>query len=248
MAAAAAAAGDNSASADGTAPSPSPSLDAAAIASLEAQKRAMASAQATASPAPGATQGDGTKPGYDGTCSPGRPRRECVRFSPDERPRCRSSTSNSCARAVRPIVVDVAASNGKTLSAPSAGAAPQRRDDAGNRASGGRPLLAERRGAQGRPEVAAPTRSRADATMVGRWPLHRFPTCSRRAMRRLRWSSCGRRAPRSHLNDSSGSPSSRLRPSSASTSRLVSSTTTRGCPTTSTSTPSTSARRSPGTT
>ncbi len=115
--------------------------DAAAIASLEAQKRAMASAQATASPAPGATQGDGTKPGYAGTCS---------QVGPDENA-CVSHLSKDSLSVVdvqllrtgsSPIVVDVAASNGKDTLDASGGAAAQRRNHAGNRASGGSPLLA----------------------------------------------------------------------------------------------------------
>jgi hypothetical protein len=123
--ASAAAASDSSASAVGKpAPSsPEPSLDAAAIASLEAQKQAIASAQATASPASGAGQGDGTKPGYDGTCS---------QVSSDENACVSHITKGSLSvvdvQLVRtgaaPLIVDVAASNGKDLSVPATGELP----------------------------------------------------------------------------------------------------------------------------
>jgi len=117
LAAAAAAKADTSLPADVTAPSPSASLDAAAIASLEAQKRAFASAGATASPSPGDTQGVDLKPGYDGHCS---------NVSADENA-CVSHMTKGPLSVVdvqlmrtgsSPVVVDIAASNGKTLSTP----------------------------------------------------------------------------------------------------------------------------------
>ena len=103
--------------------SPSPSLDAAAIASLEAQKHAMASAQATTSPAPGASKADGTKPGYKGTCSQVGPNENaCVSHMPKD------SLSVVEVQLLRtgsaPVLVDVAASNGKGLSTPAPGQLP----------------------------------------------------------------------------------------------------------------------------
>jgi len=120
MARAAAAAGDNSASPVG---SPQPSLDAAAVASLEAQKHAMASAQATASPAPGADRGSQTKPSSDQSCSA---------VGPDENA-CVSHLTKGSLSVVdiqllrsgsSPLMVDVAASNGKDLPVPATGQLP----------------------------------------------------------------------------------------------------------------------------
>jgi hypothetical protein len=124
MAAAAAAAGMNSASAVGKPPpSPEPSLDAAAIASLEAYKQSLASAGATASPAPGAGTGDGTK-GVDN--------QSCSQVSSNENA-CVSHMTKGTLSVVdvqlmrtgdAPLIVDVAASNGKDLSVAAAGQLP----------------------------------------------------------------------------------------------------------------------------
>jgi hypothetical protein len=117
MAHAASAAAMNSASAVG---SPQPSLDAAAIASLEAQKRAMAGAAATASPAPGA----GAAKGVDNET--------CSQVGPDENA-CVSHVSKDSLSVVdvqllrtgtSPVVIDVAASNGKDTSIPASGELP----------------------------------------------------------------------------------------------------------------------------
>ena len=83
----------------------------------------MASAQATASPAPGATQGDGTKPGYSGTCSQvGSDENACVSHL------SKGSLSVVDVQLLRtgnaPLIVDVAASNGKDISVPAAGQLP----------------------------------------------------------------------------------------------------------------------------
>ena len=118
-----AAAGASSAPAAGKPASPSPSLDAAAIASLEAQKQAMASAQATASPAPGAATGDRIKPSSDQTCS---------QVAADETA-CVSHLTKGTLSVVDvqllrtgsgPLLVDVAASNGKDLSVAATGQLP----------------------------------------------------------------------------------------------------------------------------
>jgi hypothetical protein len=123
MADAAAAAGMNSASAVGVPPSSEPSLDAAAIASLEAQKQAIASAHATASPAPGAGTGDGTKPSSDESCS---------QVGSDENA-CVSHVSKGTLSVVdvqllraggSPLMVDVAASNGKDAAVAASGQLP----------------------------------------------------------------------------------------------------------------------------
>jgi hypothetical protein len=117
------AAGDlNSASTIGK-PSPSASLDASAIASLQAQKEELARENATASPAPGAGQSNGTKPASDQSCS---------QISSDENA-CTSHLSKDSLSVVEvqllrtgsaPLLVDVAASNGKDLSTPAAGELP----------------------------------------------------------------------------------------------------------------------------
>jgi hypothetical protein len=124
MAAAAAAAGMGSASAVGKAPASSPpSLDAAAIASLEAYKQSLASAGATASPAPGAGTGDGTK-GVDN--------QSCSKVGSDENA-CISHLAKGTLSVVdvqlmrtgdAPLIVDVAASNGKDVSVTAAGQLP----------------------------------------------------------------------------------------------------------------------------
>ena len=101
----------------------SSSLDAAAVASLEAQKRALASAAASDSPSPGASGAAGIKAAAAGTCS---------KVGPDENA-CISHLTKDSASVVdvqilrtgtSPIVVDVAASNGKGLSAPAPGQLP----------------------------------------------------------------------------------------------------------------------------
>lgn len=95
--------------------SPSKSLDPAAIASLEAQKQAMASAQETASPAAGAASGSQLKPASDENCST---------VGPNENACVSHMTKDSLAvvdvqllcTGNRPMIIDVAASNGKGLS------------------------------------------------------------------------------------------------------------------------------------
>jgi hypothetical protein len=124
MADAAAAAAMNSASAGGKPPaSLPPSLDPAAIASLEAQKQAIASAHATASPAPGAETGDGVK-GVDN--------QSCSEVGSDENA-CVSHVTKGTLSVVdvqllrtgsSPLMLDVAASNGKDASVPATGQLP----------------------------------------------------------------------------------------------------------------------------
>jgi hypothetical protein len=122
MAAASAADGASSAAAGGQAASP-PSLDPSALAGLAAEKRALASAAATASPAPGAATGDGTKPAATGSCSKvGTDENACVSHL------TKDSLSVVDVELLRtggsPVVVDVAASNGKDLPAAAAGQLP----------------------------------------------------------------------------------------------------------------------------
>jgi hypothetical protein len=111
------AAGGGSKSAPDIGISPSPSLDAAALASLQAQKRAHAGAAASDSPAPGASGVAGIKAAAVGSCS---------KVGPDENV-CVSHLTKDSQSVVdveilrtdaSPIVVDVAASNGKNLSTP----------------------------------------------------------------------------------------------------------------------------------
>ena len=122
-AASSAAAAGKSGPAAGAASSASAPPDAAAIASLEAQKQALASAAATASPPPGAAQGKGIKPGSDESCSASGPNENaCVShltkgsFSVVDVQLLRAGSS--------PLVVDVAASNGKDVSVPASGQLP----------------------------------------------------------------------------------------------------------------------------
>jgi hypothetical protein len=122
MAAAAAATGTSSAIPGGQATS-SPSLDASALAGLEAEKRALASAAATASPAPGEATGGGAKPAATGSCSKvGTNENACVSHL------TKDSLSVVDVELLRtggsPVVVDVAASNGKDLPAAAAGQLP----------------------------------------------------------------------------------------------------------------------------
>jgi hypothetical protein len=124
MADAAAAAAMNSASAVGKPPASSPPApDAAAIASLEAKKQAIASARATASPAPAAGTGDGIKGVDDQSCS---------KVAADENA-CVSHLTKGTLSVVdvqlmrtggAPLIVDVAASNGKDASVPATGQLP----------------------------------------------------------------------------------------------------------------------------
>jgi len=122
--ASAAAASDSSASAIGKAApsSPEPSLDASALASLQAQKQAMASAQATESPAPG-DRGSRLKPSSDESCS---------QVASDENACVSHLTKDSLSvvdvqllrTGSAPLMVDVAASNGKDVSVPATGQLP----------------------------------------------------------------------------------------------------------------------------
>ena len=102
--------------------SPSPTLDAAAIASLDAQKRAFAN---TASDAPSTKAGEksGIEPAPTASCSPiGPDENACVSHL------TKDSISVSDVQILRtgasPIVVDVAASNGKDLATAAPGQLP----------------------------------------------------------------------------------------------------------------------------
>jgi hypothetical protein len=103
--------------------SPSPTLDAAAIASLQAQKRAYASAAASDSPSPGASGAAGIKATASGSCS---------KVGPDENACVSHLTKDSLSvvdveilrSGASPIVVDVAASNGKNLTTAAPGQLP----------------------------------------------------------------------------------------------------------------------------
>jgi hypothetical protein len=106
-----------------TSSSPSPSLDAATIAGLEAKKRALASAAASDSPSPNASGAAGIKAGPAGSCS---------KVGPDENA-CVSHLTKDSASVVdvqilrtgaSPLVVDVAASNGKNLATAAPGQLP----------------------------------------------------------------------------------------------------------------------------
>jgi hypothetical protein len=96
--------------------SASPSLDAAALASLQAQKRALASAAATASPTGGIKGVDNE------TCSKGDDENACVSHL------TKGSLSVVDVELLRagssPLVVDIAASNGKGVSIPASGQLP----------------------------------------------------------------------------------------------------------------------------
>jgi hypothetical protein len=103
--------------------SPSPTLDAAALASLQAQKRAAASAAASDSPSPGAFGAVGIKATASGSCS---------KVGPDENACVSHLTKDSLSvvdveilrSGASPIVVDVAASNGKNLTTAAPGQLP----------------------------------------------------------------------------------------------------------------------------
>ena len=118
-----ASAGATGSGAPGSAASASPPPDSAAIASLEAQKQAIASAHATESPAPGAETGPGTKGDDNQTCS---------KVSSDENACLTHTTKGSLSvvdvQLVRtgsaPLIVDVAASNGKDPSVLATGQLP----------------------------------------------------------------------------------------------------------------------------
>jgi hypothetical protein len=117
------AAGGGSKSSPDVAISPSPSLDAAALASLQAQKRAAASAAASDSPSPGASGVAGVKAAAVGSCS---------KVGPDENACVSHLTKDSISVVdvevlrvgASPIVVDVAASNGKNLATAATGQLP----------------------------------------------------------------------------------------------------------------------------
>ena len=118
-----AAASSASAAGDATSSSVSPSPDPAALASLEAQKRARAGAAATASPAPGGADASGIKGVDNATCS---------KVGPDENA-CVSHLTKGSLSVVdvellragsSPLVIDVAASNGKDVSIPASGQLP----------------------------------------------------------------------------------------------------------------------------
>jgi hypothetical protein len=103
--------------------SPSLSLDPAAIASLDAQKHAMASAQETASPAPGTASGSRLKPASDQSCAQvGSDENACVSHL------TKGSLSVVDVQLLQtgsaPLMVDVAASNGKDVSVAAAGQLP----------------------------------------------------------------------------------------------------------------------------
>ncbi|HEY8729437.1 MAG TPA: hypothetical protein VIL94_07615 [Acidothermaceae bacterium] len=102
--------------------SPSPTLDATAIASLEAQKRAFASTASDAPPTKAGEKSD-IKPAPTASCSPiGPDENACVSHL------TKDSISVSDVQILRtganPIVVDVAASNGKGLSTPNTAQLP----------------------------------------------------------------------------------------------------------------------------
>jgi hypothetical protein len=116
-----ASAGATASGAPGSAPSAS--LDPAAIASLEAMKQAIASAHATASPAPGAGAGDGTKGVDNQNCSiVGSDENACVSHV------TKGPLSVVDVQLMRtggaPLILDVAASNGKDPSVPATGQLP----------------------------------------------------------------------------------------------------------------------------
>jgi hypothetical protein len=118
-----ASAGATASGAPGAAPSASLSPDAAAIASLEAMKQAIASAHATESPAPGAGTGNGTKGDDNQNCSMvGSDENACVSHV------TKGSLSVVDVQLMRtgsgPLILDVAASNGKDPSVPATGQLP----------------------------------------------------------------------------------------------------------------------------
>jgi hypothetical protein len=119
---AAAAAAKSASPGDAAPSSASPTPDAAALASLEAHKRALASAAATASPGPGNAAG-GIKGVDNETCSKvGADENACVSHL------TKDSLSVVDVELLRagssPLVIDVAASNGKDLSIPASGQLP----------------------------------------------------------------------------------------------------------------------------